>query len=131
MFGVFLIAFLIPILLLIVGFVLKNKCSHYPDLSCGYHVGKLASKNEKVWKDANSYSGTQFIMHGTIVTVFDVMVLIYSINTIKGPLNEYLWWAISIIIYIGLTCIIPVAMAIICTQLHLNKIFNKDGSKKR
>lgn len=130
MIAIFVVTFFIPVLLLIVGFVLKNKYSHYPDMSCGYHVGKLRSKSEETWREANEYSGKFFIADGIIVAIMDVIVLIYSINTITGPFSDYIWWAIFIIIYIGITCFVPVIITILSTQLHLKNHFFKDGSRK-
>lgn len=122
---IFVVLFFFPFLLLITGFVLKNKHSQYPDLTTGYHVGKLATKNEEMWEEANRYSGKQFLIHGIIVFLLDVVVMVYSINTIREPLEDSMWWVIFIIVYTVLTCIIPTITAILFTHLHLKR-YQKD-----
>ena len=127
----FVVAFSVPVFLLAVGYVLKNRFSDFPDTSVGYHVGKLGGVSRETWKSANRFSGTLFLTGGFVVAGIDTALLIYSVRSITGPLSAYLWWVEFMIAYLVLSAVLPVLVAILCTELYLRRNFSRDGIRKK
>lgn len=106
---------LVGIICIVLGFIFKafppRKINHI----YGYRT-ILSMKNQEIWNEAQKYSANTFIIFGFIYVALE-LVLSYLIKNISIGYE-------NIIILIG------VVIMIILDEVHLKKVFNKDGSRK-
>lgn len=124
------LSFVIDGILMLTGYLVKHRSSQFPDMTCGYHVGKLASKSEEAWQEANRYFGTLLIRSAWAlfaVSIFVVIALfVFNHGEITGDLM--LFWVLFC--YLMLSALVPVFGTIAATESHLKKLFGTDGVKK-
>lgn len=125
---VFLIAllFLLPLFYLLVGYLIKKHHSKFPDTTCGYHIGRLAQKNESTWETANTYAGTVLTRSSMVtlgISIFAIVIYHFSILFIR--------WDDVFFAYIMGISFIPVIILAILTEKHLKNIYDSDGNLKR
>lgn len=105
------------IIFILFGFILMK----YPPKSInkvyGYRT-PLAMKNQDTWDEAQKHSG--FII--MILGAFNGIIGVWSIALPMGINNEKVQ---TIILLVG------VVIMMIFEEMHLKKLFNKDGSRKR
>jgi len=105
----------------VVGLLMKYFTPKYPNMSFGYRT-PFSEKNEQTWNEANSYSAN----------------LVIAIGIINGIVWGYLGYEFrndpnnDLIVAIGTPTLIGSAIALlILTELHLRKIFDKDGNRRK
>jgi len=110
-----LICILPGAVLFVIGVIMKYNSKWY-----GYRT-PFSEKNDQTRKEANSYSANIAIATGILnVIVWGYLAFKFEDN----PQN-------TIIATIGIPTLIGSALAIIIfTELHLRKIFDKDGNRK-
>ncbi|MBC2458561.1 SdpI family protein [Clostridium beijerinckii] len=106
------------IVFLVVGIILKLWPPKEVNSFYGYRTS-FSKKNNDVWKVANSYSGTMMILGAVISIIFSITItFLYGNN--PGRSN--------------ITCVmgslIIVLISIFYTEVHLRKVFDKDGKRK-
>jgi uncharacterized membrane protein len=108
---------ILGVICLIVGFIFKFFPPKKINSIFGYKT-ILSMKNQDTWKEALKYSGNTLIILGFIFVPLQFVLsqLIESMN------NGYEYEKIIILI----CCVVMV----IINEVHLNKVFNKDGSRK-
>lgn len=62
-------------LILLTGWLVKRHHSEFPDLFCGYHVGKIASQNKDTWEDANRWCGGLLLKSGLVFLLLDLAAI--------------------------------------------------------
>ena len=73
--------FLIPILIIVVGFIMNK----YPPKKINIFVGYRTSnsmKNDNAWKEANNYCGKLWMILGLIMFFISIIIFILNIFTI-------------------------------------------------
>lgn len=106
------------IVFIICGVILKFWPPEEINSIYGYRT-HFAKKNKEVWNEANNFSGTMMIVSGIIALIFSILItFLYKDN--QGISN-----GISVA-----GSIIIVLSFIFYTEIHLRKIFNKDGKRK-
>lgn len=106
---------LVGIICIVVGFIFKAFPPRKMNSIYGYRTSS-SMKNQDTWNVAQKYSANTFIIFGFIFVALE-FVLSYLIENI-GIGYE------NMIILIGLV------IMIILDEVHLTKVFNKDGSRK-
>ncbi|WMJ81152.1 SdpI family protein [Clostridium sp. MB40-C1] len=108
----------IGIIFIVVGTVFKLVPPKHTNSIYGYR-SPFSTKNKEVWEEGNRFSAIMMIVGGTIAVLFSTIVtIIYKnrINMSKSISNLF-----SMIIALGL---------VLYTEVHLRKIFDKDGNRK-
>jgi len=108
---------ILGIICLISGFIFKFLPPKKINSIFGYKT-ILSMKNQDTWNEALKYSGNTLIILGFI---FVPLQLILS-QLIENMSNGYKYEKIILLI-----CFVVI---IIINEVHLNKVFNKDGSRK-
>lgn len=121
-----ILVFLLPLFYMLVGYLLKKHHSKFPDISCGYYIGKLAQKNESTWETANTYSGTVLTRSGMVTLGISIFVIV-----IYGFSASFIHWDDVFFAYFMGICFIPVIILTILTEKHLKNIYDSDGNLKR
>lgn len=109
--------YLISLICFICGIILKL----YPPLKndkLGYKSA-FAMKNMDTWKEANFFSSLMLITSSIISSIFSFIV----INTYILPISL----KSKICTF---STVLIILIFVFYTEIHLRKIFNKDGSKK-
>lgn len=110
-------------LVLLVGWLVKDHHSEYPDTCCGYHVGGIAAKSGEAWEDANRWCGGAFLKCGSAFLLLDLAAalsfhIIRAEETLPGlP-----------VVYLMATILVPTALAIVWTERRLKEKYNQDGT---
>ena len=104
----------------IVGIVMKYFTPKYPNLWFGYRT-PFSVKNEQTWNEANSYAANIAI----VVGVLNAVVWGYLGYKFSDDPNNQIVGSIGAPIII-----ISAAMLLILTEIHLRKIFDKDGKRR-
>ncbi|AJH00417.1 SdpI/YhfL protein family [Clostridium beijerinckii] len=106
------------IVFLVVGIILKLWPPKEVNSFYGYRTS-FSKKNNDVWKEANSYSGTMMIAGAILSIIFSTIITsLYGDNQGKS----------NIICVMG--SLIIVLISIFYTEVHLRKVFDKDGKRK-
>ena len=105
-----IICSILLIISLIMRFINQNAITGF-----GYK-SKLSTKNIDTWNEGNRYCGS-IIMIGSLICIILGLLLFF---------NKY--DNMEIIFYINIAFML---LACIFTEIHLRKIFEKDGSKKQ
>ena len=117
---------LLPLFYMLVGHLIKKHHSKFPDISCGYHIGKLAQKNESTWETANIYSGivlTRLSMVTLGISICVIVIYHFSTSLIR-------WDDVFFACIMGIS-FIPIIILAILTEKHLKNIYDSDGNLKR
>lgn len=111
---------------MLVGYLIKYHHSEFPDTFCGYHIGKLAIKNDSTWETANTYSGTVLTRSSMVTLGISIFVIvIYNFSTL------FINWDDVFFAYIMGISFIPIIILAILTEKHLKNIYDRDGNLKR
>lgn len=106
------------IVFIICGAILKFWPPERINSIYGYRT-PFAKKNQEVWSEANNFSGTMMIVSGIIALIFSILItFLYKDNL---GISSGISVAGSIIIVLSF---------IFYTEIHLRKIFDKDGKRK-
>lgn len=125
-----ILSFLINGILLLTGYLVKHHSSPFPDMTCGYHVGKLASKSEQAWQEANRYFGTLLIRSAWVLFAVSIFVVIALSTFYHGKIESDLTLFWALFCYLMLSVLVPVFGTIAATESHLKKLFRTDEVKK-
>ena len=106
---------LVGIICIVAGFIFKAFPPRKTNFIYGYRT-LLSMKNQDTWNEAQKYSANSFLILGFIYVALE-FVLNYLIKNISMGYQ-------NIIVLIGFVIMIVV------DEVHLRKIFNKDGSRK-
>ena len=109
--------YLISLICFICGVILKV----YPSLKndkIGYK-STFAMKNIDTWKEANSFSSLMLIISSILSSIFSFIFINVCILpiTLKSKICT-------------LSTVLIILIFVFYTEIHLRRIFNKDGSKK-
>ena len=110
-----MISLIVTIVFIIFGFILMK----YPPTSINNMFGyrtPFSMKNQDTWDESQKYSGFTMIILGVIN---GIVAIISSMNVININENIQL-----------LVLLIGTIIMIIIDEIHLRKIFNKDGIRK-
>lgn len=116
---------IIPLFYLLIGFLVKNFHSKFPNTFGGYHIGKMAYLNEDTWETANIFSGTVLIRLSLATLVLNVILTIVQIFLIS-----LIIWPEFLLIYTICTADIPIVFQIIMTETYLKNTFDSNGYRK-
>jgi uncharacterized membrane protein len=105
----------IGIIVVILGLIFKMFRPRRIDILYGYRT-KIAMKNQDTWDVAQKYAANSFIILGFIYVAFG-----FKLSELIGD--------VSISYQLNL-CLIGVVIMLIFDEIHLRRIFNKDGSRK-
>lgn len=109
--------YLISLLVFIFGLVLKL----YPpnrNNTIGYK-SPFAIKNEDTWKEANSFGSLMAILGSIISAIFSFTFM--NFFTLDMNLKNQICSAIVVLI---------IFLFILYTEIHLRKLFDKDGNRR-
>ncbi|MVB10117.1 hypothetical protein CAFE_07920 [Caprobacter fermentans] len=112
-------------LILLVGWLVRDHHSGYPDTFCGYHVGGIAAKSGEAWEDANRWCGGAFLKCGSAFLFLDAAAaltfrVMRAEERLPGLPVSYLMAAI----------LVPTALSIVWTERRLKQKYNPDGTLK-
>lgn len=107
----YIILFIFNLLVYMCCLVCKKYYSKFPSTIVGYR-SSLAAKNEDTWKEANLYVEKSSRIGLAILIIFNTILWSLNIN--------------PSIIVILINIIVQLAF-IFYTEIHLRKMFNKDG----
>ena len=120
--GIFLSNLLVPILIIVCGFILyKYPYKKINDIY-GYRTGS-SKKNKETWKFAQKYCGALWIKLGVILLVISFLVQYCILKYIPSSAEMVGYIICTLQVIIIIVSIIPVEKA-------LKKNFDKDGNKK-
>lgn len=111
----FLTSCITGVFVAILGFILKTYPPEHINNSLGYKT-PFAMKNKDTWYEGNRFSGTMLLFTG----IFFIPLSIAMRFLYKSSLN------LSILVLF-----ILLIVSIILTEIHLRKIFDKNGRKKQ
>lgn len=103
------------IVFLAVGLILRV----FPPKRIGFVYGyrtNLSIKNQEIWNEAQRYSANSFMILGLIYGAAGVVL-----TELIGGISE--GWQVSVFL-------LGVLWMIVFDELHLRRIFNRDGSRK-
>lgn len=121
---------LFPLFLLLVGWMLKRHHSNYPNTFCGYHVGKIASKSEKAWNEANLHCGVLLIRTGSVALLLNLGFGCLLTLTVGDQFEKGDAWALAAILMLMLSICAPTLLSILLTERYLKKNFDSSGFPK-
>ncbi len=104
--------FLIPLLIVVVGFLLFKFPPSKPNWFIGYRTSK-SLKDKKTWKEANNYCGKLFLMVGLFELIFSVVLLV--LNYLSVNFSETV---LSIVIIIQL---LPMLVTVVLVEKKISK----------
>jgi hypothetical protein len=128
MMDTFLILF--PLFLLLVGWLLKRHHSKYPNTFCGYHVGKVASKSERAWNEANLHCGMLFLRTGSAALLLNLGFAFLLTFSVGDQFEKSDAWGLAAVLMLMLSICVPTLLSILLTERHLKKKFNANGFPK-
>lgn len=117
------IIFLFTGFILLVGWLIRNHHSEYPDTFCGYHVGKIAPKSAQAWEDANRWCGNLLLLSGAVFLLLDVAA-VGLFHALRAA--ETLW--VLPFSYLMATLLVPLVFGIAVTEHRLRKTYDPDGT---
>lgn len=106
---------LVGIICIIADFIFKTFLPRKTNSIYGYRT-PLSMKNQDTWNEAQKYSANTFLILGFIYVALE-FILNYLIKDISIGYK-------NIIVLMGFVIMIVV------DEVHLRKVFNKDGSRK-
>ena len=106
---------IVGIICIVLGFIFKVFPPRRINSIYGYRT-RLSMKNQDTWNEAQKYSANTFLIGGFIYMVLEFVLNYLTENISSGYEN--------IIILIGFVIMIVV------DEVHLKKVFNKDGNRK-
>lgn len=104
--------FLIPILIVVVGFLMFKFPPSKPNWFIGYRTSK-SMKDKKAWKEANNYCGKLFLIVGLFELVLSIVLLV--LNYLSVNFSETV---LSIVIIIQL---IPMLITVVLVEKKISK----------
>jgi len=105
----------VGIIFLVIGLIFKAFPPKKINFIYGYRTN-FSMKNQDIWKEAQKYSANSFIVLGFIYVVLGFVFSQFLNNISEGY---------QIIIFLT-----GAVIMLIVDEVHLRKVFNKDGSKK-
>lgn len=111
--------------ILLVGWLVRNHHSEYPDTFCGYHVGKIAMKSNKAWTDANRWCGDLLLKSGFVFLLPDLAAS-YLFHILRA---EETLWGLPFS-YLIAAVLVPAILGIAVTEGRLRKRYRPDGTLK-
>jgi uncharacterized protein YceK len=111
--------------ILLVGWLVRDHHSEYPDLFCGYHVGKIAAKSAEAWEDANRWCGGLLLKSGFVFLLLDLAAT-YLFHIFRA---EETLWGLPFS-YLMATILVPTIFSIAATEMRLKRKYNQDGTLK-
>ncbi|MFL0198624.1 SdpI family protein [Clostridium sp. WILCCON 0269] len=108
----------INIFIIVIGFILKLWPPECINTSLGYKT-PFAMKNQKTWNEGNRFAAIMLITGGVISLIFSLLISFLY----KGNETE-------IIRFSSIFTVLCTLSFVFYTEIHLRKIFNKDGIKK-
>jgi uncharacterized membrane protein len=106
----------IGMIVLILGLMFKLFRPRRIDILYGYRT-KLAVKNQDTWDVAQKYAANSLIILG-----FIYVALGFKLNELIGDVS---------ISYQLNICLIGLLIMLIFDEIHLRRVFNRDGSRKK
>ncbi|SFB46572.1 SdpI family protein [Clostridium frigidicarnis] len=110
--------YLIGIFLVVSGVLFKLYPPKEINRSLGYRT-PFAMKNKETWNEGNRFFGSTLIITGILCTI--VYSVFHYIHKYKPNLSRGLP---------GLCCLIIIIGSMIFTEVHLRRMFDKDGNRK-
>lgn len=104
--------FLIPILIVVVGFLLFKFPPSKPNWFIGYRTNK-SMKDEKAWKEANNYCGKLFLIVGLFELFLSIVLLV--LNYLSISFSDTI---LSIIVIVQL---IPMLITVVLVEKKISK----------
>lgn len=114
------------IIFLIIGFIMENHYSEFPNTFVGFHL-KYAEKDRETWEEANKYAGRLCIRSSFVLLALDFGVTCCYIF-FKSSLSEPNWSTLFCI-YIFAALTIQIVLLIVLPYYHLKKVIWHDKSK--
>ncbi|KAJ49719.1 putative membrane protein [Clostridium tetanomorphum] len=106
------------IIFISIGLVMKLYPPEHINKTMGYRT-PFAMKSKDTWLEGNRFFGIMLLIGGAIFIPFSILINhLYNSNTDLA--TKILGVSLSIILL----------MIILCTEIHLRNLFNKDGIKK-
>lgn len=103
---------------IIIGLILRVYPPEHINNSVGY-ITPFAMKNKDTWYESNRFSGSMLLISGIIFIPLSILIRYLYSNNLTLSMKISLF-ALFIIIMIS----------ILFTEIHLRKIFDKNGVKK-
>lgn len=117
--------FVFTALILLVGWLVRDHHSEYPDTFCGYHVGGIAAKSGEAWEDANRWCGGAFLKCGSAFLLLDAAAaLAFRMTRAEETLPGIP------VIYLMATILVPTALAVVWTERRLKQKYNPNDTLK-
>ena len=104
--------FLIPILIVVVGFLLFKFPPSKPNWFSGYRTNK-SMKDEKAWKEAYNYCGNLFLIVGLFELVLSIVLLV--LNYLSISFSDTI---LSIVVIVQL---IPMLITVVLVEKKISK----------
>ncbi|SHH60153.1 SdpI/YhfL protein family protein [Caloranaerobacter azorensis DSM 13643] len=102
--------------MVIVGIILKIFPPKKINFISGYRT-YLSMKNKETWEEGNRYSAKMLIVLGVISIIISFVIY----KTVNPKISAIISTIVSLVLII---------LAIPLTELHLKKLFDKDGNRK-
>lgn len=118
---------LFPLLLLLVGWMLKRHHSKYPNTFCGYHVGKIAAKSERAWNEANLHCGSLFLRTGSVALLVNLGFGFLLTFLVGDQFEKSDAWGLAAVLMLMLSICVPTLLSILLTERYLKKEFDTHG----
>lgn len=118
----FICSLIVPIIMLIGGFLLKYKTPKEINSVVGYRTPR-SQKNIETWMFANKYCGKLWIRLGLIVLILSAIIQILFIY------SSYEYFGI-VAMYIEAVQVAVIVISIIPVEKALKRNFDDDGVKK-
>lgn len=110
---------LTSIFIIILGFLLKFWPPKHINSSIGYKT-PFAMKNQETWNEGNKFAAIMLILSGILsLSVSLLIIFIYKeteINTAR---------------YLGIFAVFIICTVLLGTEIHLRKLFDRNGSRKQ
>lgn len=118
--------FLFAGFILLVGWLLRNHHSEYPDTFCGYHVGKIAPKSAEAWNDANRWCGGLLLKSGAVFLLLNIAAaFLFHILRVEETM-----WGLPFSDLMA-TILVPTVLSIAVTEHRLKQKYAPDGTPKK
>ncbi|KMT22730.1 SdpI family protein [Clostridium cylindrosporum] len=112
---IYIVYLISGIIFIIAGLVLR----YFPPKSINGVIGyrtSMAIKNKETWDEAQRYGGNSMIVFGIIN--FIIAAFTYRIHALSNEVFQIMFLIVGSIV------------VIIIVEVHMKKMFNKDGSRK-
>lgn len=118
--------FVFALFLLLIGWLVRDHHSDYPDTFSGYHVGKIAAKSREAWEDANRWCGGILMKAGAALLPLNIAAA-YAFHVLRVE-ETCLLLAVA---YLMLAVIVPTVLAISLTEIRLKRKYDAAGRMRR